>query len=152
MAVKSDEKVWVRNLCNWIVCCPRITSVGDIHIVPNGRLSLTAEEVMGQIYNHNVLFCGETGDGSHARIYVESKDIRVEAGFETDTDEQEVVTDDKIKAIFDTKTTSAFKKAVEKSINTEGEKNKIIEVAKKLKINDYERIKYIEEYTGYKFE
>ncbi|KYC94831.1 hypothetical protein B425_1748 [Bacillus amyloliquefaciens] len=50
------------------------------------------------------------------------------------------------------KTQKAFEENVQKEILLESEKAQLFEVAKKEKINDYAKIKFIEEYTGFKFD
>ncbi|MCY7948759.1 hypothetical protein MOC03_21215 [Bacillus atrophaeus] len=50
------------------------------------------------------------------------------------------------------KTQKAFEDNVQKEIVLESEKAQLFEVAKKEKINDYNKIKFIEDYTGFKFD
>ena len=109
-------------------------------------------EVFTQVQSGNNLFTGTDGLGSHARIYIDDRDTRVELDFESEDGKrtQNVISDDKIKEIFAIKTKTAFEKAVKESIVTQAEKAVISNAVKKFKFNEYDRIKFIEEYTGMK--
>lgn len=148
---KNDAKYWVKNLCNWIVGFARITAVGDVSIPANGKILLTDEEIRGQIFKNNVLFVGNDGAGSHARVYVENKDFRIDVGFETKTTKQKIVDDTVLAEIFAEKSFSAFKTSVEDKVITDAEKQALMTYAKAHKYNDYEKITFMEEYTEYKY-
>jgi len=152
MVTDLNKKVIVKNLCSWGVGFPRINSNGDVSIAKNGQISLIADEIIAQCYNNNKLFVGNDGKGSHANIYIDDKELRVEVGFESkdNKETQNIIDEAKIKSLFELKTLSTFKKRFEETIVTDAEKALVIELIKKLKINDYDKIKYVEEYTGYK--
>ena len=148
-----EEKVWVKNLCNWNLYFPRMESIGEVKLPANGRIRLSRAEIQSQVFNNNVMFAGDDGQGSHARIYIEDKPLRVELGFESeDKDEQMVLTEDVAKQIFDYKTQKTFEKHVKEKVKTQAEKAFIMEQAKKQKLNDYEKISFLEEYTGMKLD
>ena len=47
---------------------------------------------------------------------------------------------------------SYFKKKVQEKIKSHAEKARIVEYAKTNKINDHDKIKFLEQYTGFKLE
>ena len=66
-------------------------------------------------------------------------------------DNKQVVVDKKlVKEIFDKKTLPAFKKAVEENIVTRAEKFSLLNMIKVLKINEYDKVAFCEEYCGAK--
>lgn len=155
MALNMDEKIAIKNLCNWDLGFRRIESVGDVSIPPNATVrTLTRSEVIAQCQSNNTLFVGTDGMGSHARIYIVDKPTRIEVGFETEDSKetQNILSEDTMKSIYDLKTISAFKKRVKENVITHAEKSKFAEYAKKAKINDYDKIKFVEEYTGFKID
>lgn len=152
MNLNMDEKIQIRNLCNWALSFKRIDSIGDVLIPANSTMRIARGEVFTQVQSGNNLFTGTDGLGSHARIYIDDRDTRVELDFESEDGKrtQNVISDDKIKEIFAIKTKTAFEKAVKESIVTQAEKAVISNAVKKFKFNEYDRIKFIEEYTGMK--
>lgn len=152
--VDANKKVTLKNLTSWVLTFKRINSLGDVIIPPNGKITMLAEEITAQIYNNNRLFVGDDGKGSHARIFIEDEEIRLEAEFENKENKrsQEILTDEKLKGIFSLKTLTSFKKNIEEKVKSQAEKAKIIEYAKTNKINDHDKIEFIEEYTGFKLE
>ncbi len=152
--VDANKKVTLKNLTGWVLTFKRINSLGDVIIPPNGKITMLAEEISAQIYNNNRLFTGDDGKGSHARIFIEDEEIRLEAEFENKEDKksQEILTDEKLKGIFSLKTLVSFKKNIEEKIKSQAEKAKVIEYAKTNKINDHDKIEFLEKYTGFKLE
>ena len=152
MAIDLNEKVVVKNLCSWGIGFPRINSNGDVSIMPHGQITLTADEIQAQCYANNKLLVGNDGKGSHASAYINNKDLRIELDFESadEKESQNIIDEDKVKALFELKTLTTFKKRFEETIVTDAEKALVVDLIKKLKINDYDKIKYVESYTGYK--
>lgn len=152
MALDLDKKVVVENLCNWQLDFKRINTTGDISIAPKAKYSMIAGEVVSQCYATNRLFMGNDGQGSHARILIHDKDVRVEVGLESEDGKstQFLITDEVLKEMFEIKTITAFKKNVQAKVLTHAEKNALVEYVKKHEINDYTKIKFVEEYTGFK--
>ena len=152
--IDTNRKVSLKNLTNWNLTFKRINSLGDIIIPPNGKVTMPCEEVMSQIYNNNRLFVGENGKGSHARIFIEDEEIRLKAEFESKDNKksQEILTDEKLKEIFTLKTLVSFKKNIQEKVKSQAEKSKVIEYAKTVKLNDHDKIEFLEKYTGYKLE
>jgi hypothetical protein len=98
------------------------------------------------------MFIGEDGLGSHASIYIDDKATRVELEFETEEKPQAVISDAKVKEAFAVKSKAGFKKAIEELAHSYGEKVALVKCVKKLGLNEYDKIKFIEEYTGLKVE
>lgn len=170
-----DEKISIKNLCNWIVGFKKIESLGDVSIPANTSIRLTRAEVMAQAESGNSLFVGTDGNGSHASIYITDEPTRIELGFEEAekvteevTDEttgkskkktvtkvvnkQKVLDDNKIKELFAIKSMNEFKTQIESYVQTFGEKQLIAEAVKKFKLNDYEKVQFIKSYTGCKID
>ena len=148
----GNTKVKLKNLTSWILTFKRINAIGDVVMPPNSIITLSEDEVMAQIYNGNKLFIGDDGKGSHARIFIDNEDLRINAEFESKKTgkTQEVLTDKVLKEIFSEKTLPKFKEAVKDKIKTQAEKSKAVEFAKKSQLNDHDKIEFLEKYTGFK--
>jgi len=152
MSLNMDEKITIKNLCDFYLYFNRINGVGDIAMPPRTSMRIDRGEVISQAQINNIMFVGEDGNGSHARIFIDDKDTRIELGFETEETPQVVISDDKVKSAFGAKTKTAFKKAIEELAHTYPEKVSLVKAVKKLGLNEYDKIKFIEEYTGLKVE
>lgn len=154
MSVNLDEKVVIKNLCEWDLYFPRIETNGSVKLVRKGINRLTRAEIQAQVFSNNIMFTGTDGRGTNARIYIDDKATRVLVGFEDEEgkEEQKVLTPERVKQILALKTLKSFKDNIEKDVKTQAEKLVLIEEAKKQGLNDYKKIQFIEEYTGYKFE
>lgn len=152
--INLDKKVEVRNLCAWDLYFDRIETNGTVRIPARGAVRLTRAEIQAQVYDNNVMFVGTDGQGSHARIYVNDKETRVLLGFESEDSKkkQEVLDANEVQRILELKTQKSFEDNIKKKVKTQAEKNFLIEEAKRQKLNDYNKIRFIEEYTGYKFD
>lgn len=148
--IKLDKKVPVVSIAPWKTGSPRILSVGDIAIQANGTITLTREEIIAQAQSGNKLLNGTDGKGSHATWYVEDEYVRKELDYDSDDSKQNVLNLDTVKKIFDLKTMKSFEENIEKKIQTRAEKVFMIDAIKQLKINDYEKIVFVEQYTGNK--
>lgn len=150
MSLNMDEKISVKNLCEWTVSFKRLDVTGDVLINANTTVRLPRGEVYSQVQSGNNLFTGTDGIGSHARIYIEDKDTRVDLDFEDAEGKnlQLIVDDNKIKELFAIKTKSAFEKAVRTSVVTNAEKAKLAVSVKKFKLNELDKAQFIQEYTG----
>jgi hypothetical protein len=81
-------------------------------------------------------------------LYIDDKDTRVYVGFETEKTEQPVLTEDKIKEAFNIKNKAQFEKTIKNLVVTLAEKKLLVEAMNELKVNDYNKIKFVEKYTG----
>lgn len=147
-----DKKVVVRSIAGWTVGFARLDGFGDISIAPEGRTSLSRNEIIAQVQSGNKLFAGIDGMGSHATIYIEDAPTRREVDFEsTDGKTKQVFfSDNAIKKIFDIKSQDAFEEAFKKTIVTRAEKYAASKAIKRLGISDYSKIVFAVDYTGYK--
>ena len=130
--IRLDKKVKVCSIAPWITGAPRVTSKGDISIPANGSVLLSREEVIAQAQNGNKLLSGIDSLGS----------------FDLDKKKQVFLTKEKIKRIFELKTQEAFEKNIQNTVTTRAEKAYLMEVIRSLKLNDYAKIAFCEDYTG----
>jgi len=146
-----DAKVTVKSIAGWNTGFARkVEGIGDVNIAPNGSVRLSRNEIIGQVQSGNKLFTGVDGVGSHATLYIDDKATRIEVEFENENTTQNVFSDSKVSELFEIKSLEAFKKRFTEDIYTRAEKFAVIEAIKRLKLNDYSKIRFIEEYTGYK--
>jgi len=156
--LNMQEMIKVKNLAGWDVSFPRIFCNGandtGVNIKRNNFVMLSRAEINAQFDAQNVHFVGEDGKGKRARVYVENKDCRIYAGFENaeGTVKQDILTDDKIREMFEIKAMTAFEEEVKGRIVTDAEKEKIVSAIKRLGLNDFKKIQFIEKYTGYTVE
>ena len=148
--IRMEDKITVTSIAPWATGFRRILTVGDVSISPNGTIRLSREEVLAQGQSNNKLLTGIDGMGSHATLYIEDEWTRKELGFDTDEKKQIVINKKLVKDMFDKKTLPAFKKAVEENIVTRAEKFSLLSIIKTLKINEYDKIAFCEEYCGAK--
>lgn len=145
-----DAKVTVKNLAGWNVAFARLQDgYGDVSIVANGQQRLSRNEVIAQINNNNRLFTGIDSNGGHATVYIDDAATRRWVGFEEDGKPQMVFTEKLVKDLFNMNQ-SDYEDSLPKLIRTRAEKYALIETIKKLKLNDYAKIVFASEYTGYK--
>lgn len=147
-----DTKISVRNIAGWTVGFRRIETQGDVTIPHNGTVRLTRSEVIAQAQNGNRLFTGIDGMGSHATIYIEDEPTRLEVDFDNKEEKrtQQILTSDNVKKLFEYKTMKTFEDKLKEHVVTRAEKYAITQIIKKLNINDHEKIRAVENYTGYK--
>ena len=67
---------------------------------------------------------------------------------QTKEKEQEVITESKVKEIFTAKNFNTFKKGIENIAKSHAEKATLVNLVKKLNLNEYDKIKFIEAHTG----
>ena len=140
----------VLNLCNWSVY---FTVEGvEKKIKANGTIDLLNREIVSACNNNDIFFAG-TGQGSHARVYIENEDIRKHVGFESEDGKrkQNILNDEKCQYILDLKTQKTFEKHVTEEIITLHEKDKIMTYARKIKLNDFEKIDFLEKHCSKKY-
>lgn len=150
-----EEKVTVRNIAGWTVGFSRLSDMrGDVSIPAEGTARLSRNEIIMQTQNGNRLFTGTDTRGSHATIYVEDKATRIEVDFESEDGKvkQDILSDEKVKNLFSLKTDKSFEENLKKSVVTRAEKYALMKIIKRLKFDNYSKMKIVENYTGYKFE
>lgn len=146
--IKLDKKVTVRSIAPWTTGASRKTGVGDITIPALGTVLLSREEIIAQGQNGNTLLTGIDGVGSHATWYIEDEYTRGELSFDVDGKEQNFLTQDTIKKIFDLKTQKSFEENIKKSVVTRAEKFYLLHTIKTLKLNEYTKNAFCEDYCG----
>lgn len=150
--LNMEQKVTVRNIAGWTVGFRRIESDGDVTIPAEGTARLTRSEVISQSQNGNRLLTGTDNRGSHATLYIEDEATRIEVDFESKEEKitQQVLTTNLVKRLFDYKTMKIFEDRLKDFVVTRAEKYAIIQIIKKEKFNDFDKIRIIEEHTGFK--
>jgi hypothetical protein len=150
--INLEEKVSVKNLCGWDVYFSRINSLGDVKVAAKGLVRLSREEIQSQVYNGNKLFTGKDGSGSHARLFIEDKQTRLLVGFDNEDTTQKVLDKAALVDIFKIKGKKEFESTIQANVETQAEKFAAIQYAKEINFNDLTKVKFLEEYTGYKFD
>lgn len=146
-----ETKVTVKNIAGWTVgFARRADGYGDITISPKGSVRLSRNEIITQVQNGNKLFSGTDGVGSHATLIIDDIPTRVEVGFGNKNSAQKVFSDSLIQELFCLKSTEEFEMKFKESICTRAEKYAAIDAIKRLGINDYSKIRFAENYTGYR--
>lgn len=151
--MNMNDKSKVINLCDYPISWVRITSVGDEWIKGNGSTYITNSEIEAQIDNNNVFLRGLDANGSHADAYIDNEEFRIMLNFDNKDEnrKQFILDEEKCKEILSAKKISDFKKEIEKSILTISEKRKIVDMARKYKLNEFDKIKFLEDYCKVKF-
>ena len=148
-----DTKVTVKNIAGWNVGFARIAdgATGDVNITRGGTARLSRGEIIAQVQNDNKLFVGIDGKGSHATLIIDDTPTRVELDFESEdgTVKQKVFSNELVTSLFNIKNQTAFESSLKDAICTRAEKYALIEAIKELKLNDFSKIRFCEEYTGY---
>jgi len=152
--LNMEEKILLKNIAGWDVGFSKKdgTFIGDITIPANGSIRLTRSEVIAQSQYGNKLINGIDNIGSHATVYIDDKDTRVELDFESEDGKltQNFLSEDKVKKMFELKTLSTFEKHLKDNVVTRAEKYAFIEMIKKFKFNDFDKIRLSEQYTGFR--
>ncbi len=148
--LNMEQKVTVRSIANWTTGFQRIETNGDVTIPANGTARLSRSEIISQVQNGNRLFLGTDDRGSHATLYIEDKQTREEVDFDNESEGiiQSVLTDESVKKLFAIKNKREFDNTLHSLVVTRAEKYTIIELIKKNKFNDFEKIRTVESYTG----
>lgn len=149
-----DTKVKVRSIAGYSTSFSRIEAPGDIMVMPKGIFRMTRSEIIAQAQKPNNLFTGTDGVGSHAVYYIEDAPTRKYLGFDDPSEnrKQECFSDELVKEVFDIKSQNKFEEAVSQKFVTRAEKYALMDAIKRIGINDYNRIRYVEKYTGYKYD
>jgi hypothetical protein len=152
MVLDRNARSTIKNFCPWTVSFTLPISNASILLEANKKTSINNDELITLLENQNVMFAG-SGNGNHARIYVENEKLRKYVGYDSEDGSQKqfVLTDEECQKILDCKTLNTFKRYVEEKIVANHEKAKIIEYARKNKLNNYEMIDFLESHCGIPF-
>ena len=147
-----DAKITIRSIAAWDTAFKRIDTGADVLIKPHGTFRLPRSEVMAQIDGGNKLLAGIDGKGSHATLLIDDKPTLVEIGFESEdgTEKQICFSDELVKEVFSISNQNAFEAKFKESFVTRSEHQAVIDAITRLGINDYRKIRFTEEYTGFK--
>lgn len=150
--LNMEQKVTVRSIAGWPTGFRRIETQGDVTIPQEGTVRLPRSEIISQIQNGNRLFTGIDSRGSHATLYVEDKATRLEVEFDSESEKrtQSIISTDIVQKLFSYKTIKTFEEKLKEIVVTRAEKYALTQIIKKLKLNDHEKIRIVENYTGYK--
>lgn len=143
-----DEVVSVRNISDWNVSFAKKHESGDVRITKNSTQRLSRNEIQAQVSDGNPLFIGVDGRGSHAGLFIEDTATRMWLGYETETQPQLVFNDKLAKKLFSLPQ-SKFEEQLPKTIVTRAEKYALMESIDRLGFNDYRKILFASNYTGY---
>lgn len=148
-----DTKVTVKNIAGWVVGFSRKDGYGDISIAANGTMRLSRAEIIAQVQSGNRLFTGLDGMGGHATLFIDDAPTRIEIEFESEDGKkkQNVFSDERVKSLF-ALSQAKFQNGFKEAICTRAEKYAVIDAIKRLKINDFGKMRFVEDYTGYKIQ
>ena len=148
--LNMDKKVKIINRAPWNVGFPNRATSGDTSLSPSAETLIRREEIAEQVSAGNKLF-GIDAWGSHATIYIDDEDMRKYLEFDSldGTRQQNVISESKVKELFEIKTQGAFEKAVKEAVITRAEKAFVLKAIDKLKLNDHNKIKFCEEYCKF---
>lgn len=151
-SVNMDQKITVRSIAGWPTGFKRIETTGDVTIPKQGSVRLTRSEVIAQVQSGNKLFTGTDDRGSHATLYIDDESTRLEVEFDSKEEKrvQQVLNDEVVQKLFSYKTLKTFEERMKEAIVTRAEKYAIVQMISKLKLNDHEKIRIVEQYTGFK--
>lgn len=141
-----EQQVTVKSIAGWTTGFSRILTIGDVTIPSKGSVRLSRNEIISQIHNGNNLFCGIDGKGSHATLIINDKATLNEVDFNSDAQ----FSDNLVGKLFEIKNQNDFEDAVQSKIVTRAEKYALMISIVKQKLNDYSKIRFCENYTGYK--
>ena len=147
-----DKKVTVKSIAGWETGFARIETTGDVRIMPEGTIKLTRSEIIAQTQKPNLLFNGIDGKGSHATYYIDDAETREYLDFESEGNKQNIFSDELAKKIFAITSQKKFEEEFISAIRTRAEKYAVMSAIKRLKINDYSKIRFAENYTGYRYD
>lgn len=143
-----EQQVTVRSIAGWTTGFSRLITVGDVSIPLRGTIRLSRNEIISQVHAGNALLAGVDGKGNHATLIIEDDATLKELGFE----EAIQFSDKAVKKIFGISDQSAFEYNLKETIVTRAEKYALMVSIVKQKLNDYSKIRFCEEYTGYKLQ
>ena len=143
-----EQQVTVKSIAGWTTGFARMLTNGDVQIASKGFVRLSRNEIIAQIHEGNNLFCGIDGRGSHATLIINDDATINEVGFNKENQFSDAI----VKDLFDLKNQNDFEEKLKKAIVTRAEKYALMISIVKQKFNDYSKIRFCEDYTGYKID
>ena len=152
MALDLDKRSKVINLCPWTISFTLPNSNAEVILDANKSTTINNAELETLAENHNIMFWG-TDDGNHARVFVDNAEFRQHVGFDDAGSKkvQFVLNDDVCSKMLELKTDSAFEKNIKDKVVMAHEKAIFLAYCRKVKLNDYNKIQFIERHTGENF-
>ena len=141
-----EQQVTVRSIAGWTTGFARLLTIGDVSIPKKGSVRLSRNEIISQVHNNNNLFTGIDGKGNHATLIIEDAPTIREVNF----DDAIQFDDENIKTLFEIRNQSVFEDELRKTIVTRAEKYALMLCIVKNRLNDFSKIRFCEQYTGYK--
>jgi len=147
-----DAKVTIRSIADWDTSFRRIDTGNDVLIKPHGTFRLPRSEVIAQVDGGNKLIGGVDQKGSHASILIDDAPTRVELGFESEDGsvKQLCFSDELVKEVFSISSQNEFEREFREKFVTRTEFKAVVGAISRLGINDYRKIRFVEDYTGFK--
>lgn len=152
MSLDLQKRTFVKNLCPWTVSFTLPISNASVLLGAGKKTSINNEELVALCENMNTMFAG-TGNGNHARILIENDELLKYTGWISEDGKTRpfILTDEECQKIIDYKTISTFKKHLEEDVVANHEKARIIEYARKAKLDSFEKIVELEKHCGITF-
>lgn len=147
--LNMDEKIEIVNIAPWNVAFTSTDGHSGVSFAPSGKQRVRRDEVVQQVERGNKLFVGTDGAGSHATLYINDADTRKYLEFDTDDGEQNVLTPEKVQKLFSYKTMKTFEDKVREQVVTRAEKRYLIKLIKDLKLNEYDKITFCNDYCKF---
>lgn len=150
--LKPDEKITVINIAPWKVSFVNSDNITGTSFAPNGSTRVRREELMLQAQRGNKLIAGLDEYGSHATLFIDDEDTRKYLEFDSfdGKRKQNVLTKEKVLKWFELKTFSAFEKHITEQVVTRAEKRYLMKLIQDLKLNDYDKITFCNDYCKFK--
>lgn len=146
-----DAKITIRSIAAWDTTFKRVDTTADVVIKPHGTFRLPRSEVMAQVDGGNRLLIGTDGKGSHATLIIDDKPTLIELGFESADGavKQLCFSDELVKEVFAIADQRAFEATFKEKFVTRSEFKAVMDAITRLGINDYRKIRFAEEHTGF---
>jgi hypothetical protein len=120
-------------------------TIGDVEIPKRGSIRLSRNEIITQAHMGNRLISGTDSRGAHATLIIEDKATIKELGFENAIQ----FSDKRVKDLFDIQDQYEFEERLKEEIQTRAEKYALMVSIYKQGLNDFSKIRFCENYTGY---
>jgi len=140
-----EQQVTVKSIAGWATGFARILTIGDVEIPKRGSIRLSRNEIITQAHMGNRLISGNDSRGSHATLIIEDKATIRELGFENAVQ----FSDKRVKDLFDIQDQYEFEERLKEEIQTRAEKYALMVSIYKQGLNDFSKIRFCENYTGY---
>lgn len=142
---QKPTRINITNLAPWPVYFKRLLNNGDVGIQGGATMSIERDEIEQQCYGRNELFLGTDGHGAHARLIIDDKTLRDQFDI---PDDQAVPMDAYLDKVFAYKTQGAFEKNIVDFLKYPHEVHRILDYIKRKNINDYAKIRFVENATS----